>query len=51
MKVEARNMTIDNVLGKGKYIIPSYQREYDWDDDNIEEFINVSIALRVYYLV
>lgn len=40
MKVEARNMTIDNVLGKGKFIIPSYQREYDWDDDNIEEFIN-----------
>lgn len=40
MKVEARNMTIDNVLGKGKFIIPSYQREYDWDDENIEEFIN-----------
>lgn len=40
MKVEARNMTIDNALGKGKFIIPSYQREYDWDDENIEEFIN-----------
>lgn len=40
MKVEARNLTIDNVLNKGKFIIPSYQREYDWDDENIDEFIN-----------
>ena len=39
MKVEARNMTISNVLGKGKFIIPDYQREYDWDDENIEEFL------------
>ena len=32
-------MTISNVLGKGKFIIPDYQREYDWDDENIEEFL------------
>lgn len=40
MKVDARNITINNVFSKGKFIIPSYQREYDWDDENIDEFIN-----------
>lgn len=40
MKVEAQNLTIDNVLSKGKFIIPNFQREYDWDKDNIEDFLN-----------
>ena len=40
MKVEALNLPISSVFGKGKFIIPNYQREYDWDNENIEEFIN-----------
>ncbi len=40
MKVEAHNLRIYQVLGKGKFVIPNYQREYDWDEDNLEEFIS-----------
>ena len=37
MKVEAQNLLISSTLKKGKFIIPEYQREYDWDDSNIDE--------------
>jgi hypothetical protein len=39
MKVEAQNLLIQNVFKKGKLIVPDYQREYDWDDVNLTEFI------------
>lgn len=39
MKVEAQNLLIQNVFKKGKLIVPDYQREYDWDDTNLSEFI------------
>jgi len=39
MKVEARNINIDNILKKGKYTIPEYQRDYDWSVDNVEELV------------
>ena len=40
MEVKAESMLIDTVFQKGKYIIPEYQREYDWTEENITEFIN-----------
>jgi uncharacterized protein with ParB-like and HNH nuclease domain len=40
MNVEARSQIIENVLRKGQYIIPGYQREYDWTEENINEFLN-----------
>lgn len=39
MNVEARSQTIESVLKKGQYIIPDYQREYDWTEDNLNEFL------------
>ncbi len=39
MNVEARSLLIENVLKKGQFIIPDYQREYDWTDENLDEFL------------
>lgn len=39
MKVEARSQLIKQVLNKGQFIIPEYQREYDWNEDNLELFL------------
>jgi len=39
MNVEARSQTIESVFTKGQYIIPEYQREYDWTEENLNEFI------------
>ncbi len=39
MNVEARSQIIESILKKGQFIIPEYQREYDWTDDNLNEFI------------
>jgi len=40
MYVEARSQKIENVLKKGKFVIPDYQREYDWDSAEIAEFLD-----------
>jgi len=40
MNVEARSQLISQLLKKGQFIIPDYQREYDWTDENLEDFIN-----------
>lgn len=40
MNVEARSQTIESILKKGQYIIPEYQREYDWTEENLNEFIH-----------
>ena len=40
MKVDAQGMPIRKLLTDGKYIIPDYQREYDWEDEQIEEFLD-----------
>lgn len=40
MNVEARSLLLENVLKKGQFIIPDYQREYDWTDENLEEFLD-----------
>jgi len=40
MKVEARNLLVKNIFTKGKFIIPDYQREFDWDDEEIDEFLD-----------
>ena len=39
MNVEARSQTIESIFKKGQYIIPEYQREYDWTEENLNEFI------------
>jgi uncharacterized protein with ParB-like and HNH nuclease domain len=39
MEVEAFSQKISNVLNKGKFIIPDYQREYDWDESEINELL------------
>ena len=39
MNVEARSLLLENVLKKGQFIIPEYQREYDWTDENLDEFL------------
>lgn len=40
MNVEARSQLLSQLLKKGQFIIPDYQREYDWTDENLEDFIN-----------
>ena len=40
MNVEARSQNIDSVLKKGVFIIPNYQREYDWDNEEVDEFLD-----------
>lgn len=40
MNVEARSQNIENILKKGLFIIPDYQREYDWDFDEVDEFLD-----------
>jgi uncharacterized protein with ParB-like and HNH nuclease domain len=39
MNVEARSQTVESIFKKGQFIIPEYQREYDWTDENLNEFI------------
>lgn len=39
MNVEARSQKIENILKKGTFIIPDYQREYDWDSEEVDEFL------------
>lgn len=39
MNVGGKDLTIKSILKKGKYIIPEYQREYDWDTVEIDEFL------------
>lgn len=39
MKVDAQGMPIKKLLTDGIYTIPDYQREYDWDEEQINEFI------------
>ena len=40
MEVEAFSQKISNVISKGRFIIPDYQREYDWDEDEIQELLD-----------
>lgn len=39
MDVEARSQKILNTLSKGKFIIPDFQREYDWEENEINELL------------
>lgn len=39
MEVEAFSQKISNVLNKGKFIIPDYQREYDWEENEINDLL------------
>lgn len=45
MEVKAENLRIENVLTKGQYFIPDYQREFDWADDELNEFIEDVLEL------
>lgn len=40
MTVSGKELTIKNILKKGKFIIPDYQREYDWSHIEIDEFLD-----------
>lgn len=40
MDVQAVNMTVEQMFNKGKFIIPDYQRPFDWGEDEISEFID-----------
>lgn len=39
MDVEARSQKILNTLSKGRFIIPDFQREYDWEENEINELL------------
>lgn len=39
MKVEAHSVLVETLLKKGQYVIPNYQREYDWDNEHITELL------------
>ena len=40
MKVGAEDILIRSLLTRGKYTIPDYQREYDWENEQIDELID-----------
>lgn len=40
MKVDAQGMPIKKMLTDGIYTIPDYQREYDWEEEQINELID-----------
>jgi uncharacterized protein with ParB-like and HNH nuclease domain len=40
MSVRAENLTIETVLKKGKYVIPSHQRQYAWEISHLESFVD-----------
>ena len=46
MEVKAENLRIENVLTKGQYIVPDYQREYDWAEEELSEFVEDIIELK-----
>lgn len=39
MDVRAENLTMEIVLNKGQFFIPDYQREFDWAEEELNEFI------------
>jgi len=39
MHVEARSQKVLNILTKGVFTIPDFQREYDWDNEEVDEFL------------
>ncbi len=39
MKIEAKGETISKLLTEGMFTIPNYQREYDWEEEQINELI------------
>lgn len=45
MDVEAHGLNIDNILKKGQFLIPDYQREFDWDKDELDEFLDDILEL------
>ena len=40
MDVRAENITIENVLIKGQFFIPDYQREFDWAEEELKIYQN-----------
>ena len=39
MEVVAHSQKISSTLTKGRFIIPDFQREYDWEENEINEFL------------
>ena len=46
MDVRAENITMENVLNKGQFFIPDYQREFDWAEEELNEFIDDILELK-----
>lgn len=44
MEVQAQNMTVAQMLNKGRFIIPDYQRPFDWGETEISEFLDDILA-------
>ena len=47
MEVKAENVRFENVLIKGQFIIPDYQREFDWEEPELNEFLEDIIELNI----
>ena len=38
MKIESRDVSLDELLTANYFFIPRFQRPYSWDDENINDF-------------
>lgn len=51
MKVEAKNLKIENIFKMWKFNIPDYQREYDRDIFNVEQLISDIESNEINYFI
>lgn len=47
MDVEAHGLDVSNLLKKGQYIIPDYQREFDWTREELDDFFEDISDLKI----
>lgn len=38
MKIESRDVSVNNLLSGNYFLIPRFQRPYSWDDENVLDF-------------
>lgn len=52
IKIEAGSVNLNELLKKKKFLIPSFQRFYSWDEKNIEDILNVFLKqnYEIFYL-
>lgn len=44
MEIKPNDLTVKNLLERGSYKIPRFQRPYSWDRENVEEFWNDAVV-------